>query len=1079
MSSDPAGLLKNKISELKSQYKDSLDKANRVISILERDKLSLLAEKDSIISSTENKIQALTKEKEYLDKEIRRKELENQDKIVKIEKFQEIINQSEPQIKELKNKLYQLEKLLDNKNQDLLNNKNKYNEELQKYKINLNKVTVVANRRKDLYESMKLESEQKDSEINSLKDSFNQDKIYFSETIDKSEKRNSTLENELKNRDLKLSDLEQINLNLKNELNLKNNSITDKETKIEELNNIKYNLENTIREINLEKNNNLTKLEQLEKDYKNTQKDLEISLSQNKELEIKEKELNNQLEIYSKLNRENSQKIQSFEQIKNEMERNLLIQKKAFQDINEINQELIEKFEDFEIKNKDLEKILHEKDLLIEHINLDKESIEEKLRKKNESVESDIKEIHESYALKIDIKERKINDLNKSFEDELKIKSKVMFEKEQLSETIQNKEIDIENLKNEINKYQIKVQEYKGISKDFESKLSDLTDDIYRVRVSNEKDLKVFIKEKEDLKLDLESLNIQIEKLKQSKKQEVERFDNEINSLISENSTIKVNSSKKEIELEVSKQEIDSLKKQIENLKKSSIKDGDESKKYIDDNEYLTEKLNQKEKLLRDNQEKINEYNSEVNILKAQLESTSNKLKIKLEEIDNLEDEYRKENESFKNRINNINSIKDNEIKSLYEEINILNQRIVKISESDNKQIEAIERGKDDLINQVISEKDAMIESLKNENKIIFDRLNNFKNNDTTEKMNKIILENKERNNQLISEIESFKNKSVNYENEIKQNNLIIKNLQNQNTINQSFELKNKELQEQIEVLNNQLVESEKKNINQVPIINEPIFNFKSQIENKETIETENVNDSISKLYEKINSQNTDFKIEKNYEADILNKFTKNENIVSDEINTHDSEKDEIKEPDLLSIDDLYKTSINNQNSKIENEDVDISRLEFYSDIIDDKKEPEIINKKIKSNNDIVKSLNAQLDKVQDSLSYLQADKKNKPKNNVLFIMGGSKDIEEKAKTDLEKCLQEYNLTHQWLNLNDKDSLKRDGKGVVFLISSHSLQLLESADQMSRLTAMSSIKHNYVNMTKLKLDIIDNFVRKK
>ncbi len=34
------------------------------------------------------------------------------------------------------------------------------------------------------------------------------------------------------------------------------------------------------------------------------------------------------------------------------------------------------------------------------------------LRKKNESVESDIKEIHESYALKIDIKERKINDLN-------------------------------------------------------------------------------------------------------------------------------------------------------------------------------------------------------------------------------------------------------------------------------------------------------------------------------------------------------------------------------------------------------------------------------------------------------------------------------------------------------------------------------------------------------------------------------------------------------------------------------------------------------------------------------------------
>ncbi|RYX98454.1 hypothetical protein EON78_05210 [bacterium] len=93
--------------------------------------------------------------------------------------------------------------------------------------------------------------------------------------------------------------------------------------------------------------------------------------------------------------------------------------------------------------------------------------------------------------------------------------------------------------------------------------------------------------------------------------------------------------------------------------------------------------------------------------------------------------------------------------------------------------------------------------------------------------------------------------------------------------------------------------------------------------------------------------------------------------------------------------------------------------------------------------------------------------------------MGGSKDIEERAKTELEKCLQEYNLTHQWLNINDKDSLKKEGKGIIFLITSHSLQLLDTSDQMSRMTAMPSIKHTYMNMTKLKLDIIDNFVRKK
>jgi hypothetical protein len=92
--------------------------------------------------------------------------------------------------------------------------------------------------------------------------------------------------------------------------------------------------------------------------------------------------------------------------------------------------------------------------------------------------------------------------------------------------------------------------------------------------------------------------------------------------------------------------------------------------------------------------------------------------------------------------------------------------------------------------------------------------------------------------------------------------------------------------------------------------------------------------------------------------------------------------------------------------------------------------------------------------------------------------LGGSKELEENWKLDIEKCLQEYGMTHQWISGNEKNLLKNEGKGVVFLVSANSLQLIENHDLIMRGASIPSIKHVQSNITKLKIDIIDNFIRK-
>ncbi|MFN4152835.1 MAG: hypothetical protein ACK4IX_17965, partial [Candidatus Sericytochromatia bacterium] len=138
---------------------------------------------------------------------------------------------------------------------------------------------------------------------------------------------------------------------------------------------------------------------------------------------------------------------------------------------------------------------------------------------------------------------------------------------------------------------------------------------------------------------------------------------------------------------------------------------------------------------------------------------------------------------------------------------------------------------------------------------------------------------------------------------------------------------------------------------------------------------------------------------------------------------------------------------------------------------------------KININNSAMnfKKADSSLEHVEESLNYIQSNKKSKQQKNenTLFILGGNKDLEDNWKIEIEKFLQEYGLTHSWISETDKEHLRGLGKGVVFLISPLSAHFIENSELIMRGSSLPSIKHTQTNLTKLKIDIIDNFIRRK
>jgi chromosome segregation ATPase len=1005
--------IKSKITELKTQYKESLDKAQRVISDLENEKQKLLTENTDLLTRIEAGNSAITREKERLAEELA--ETKNQ-----LASARRKSQETDQQVKDFQTKISHLDELSRIKKNELDELRKEFETSNQQSKININKITIIANKRKELVENYKQKADEFESEVRSLRQ-----------------------ENEkLASYETKIRDL---NKQLKGSKQLEE-KLLKQEEEIADQAKEQHKLEKQIESLNSENQKLKAQADELKISVKNLvgqKTELLSRITAMEQESIAQKAQFDQLKKYEK----------EFNKIKENLEKQIGEYKSKITGQQQEIDKLIKTETEFNNKITGLETELSTAVKSLKDAKSTKATLEHELR-----------EVKESYELKLDIKERKVKDLSRNIEEELKNNAKINAEKDSLAHNLtiitgelERNKAGYQALQDELNTKEKEIDEligeYSLKQEELEKQVQDLNGELEGLKAAREKEAGLFRAEQEnfkntvnslrkeleennkaklelddkqkliqDLSLDaadktsrlnhsieeVNDLTAELEKLKQSKKRETDRFDKEINSLIEENSNFKVTFSKKEIELDRAKQEINNLKKIIDNL--SSGKSAEISK----------------------------------------IESSNKEIKQELEEKDNQILELESEIELLKSKLERTKKTKDNEIQHLYREIEKFNKKQLRSSHMNT--IDA-------------SEKDNLIESLEDKNEELLEKIEFLSQakNDDAERYAASSKEAKNSINKLNDEIASLNLKFKQNENELRESRILINSLKKQAPVPEA-----------------------------APALSE-----------------EEVQEGITHLLEKENSEIRD-------EIDDLKDKAKNL---------------EIKEKDLTSIEELYRATlqhkqileqiVDEQLSQPEEADPEeetpeeeefIKKLELYKDLISEEKTnpvpgngdgprqetaaPErktpVVPDPVRNNGlkkqvlinleqeSASRTINEQLEKVERSLSHLQNKKSRAQKlDNTIYIFGGNKELEESWKHELERCLQEYGLTHQWLLNSDKEVIRGPGKGIIFLISVSSLQYLENSELILRNTNIPAIRHPLSNITKLKLDIIDNFVRKK
>ncbi|MEK7432135.1 MAG: hypothetical protein AABZ74_03295 [Cyanobacteriota bacterium] len=1022
------GNIKNKLLGITNQYKEALESANKTLAKLENEKKSF----NQILNNKEKII------------------IENREKIKSLESF----------IEDNNNKVSELEST----------HKQEIEENNKKNKIEYNKVVIIANKRKELVESFQQKNLALDEK---LKNFQNEVTLLQEKNLVLDEKINS-FQSEVNLLTEDKNNLEKEILNKSNELLISNKLFSENK---EEYKKTISDLEKNLNEMS---NENI-ELQNINTNIKNeiTIKSSEIDTLKEKidEVDIKLGELFSENESFynqildlktknNEINQENTDLIQKYNSINQDKENLSIEYNKIFQEKDEIYSKygiLTENYNTSLNKIKSLDVLIDEKELLINNLNMQIENDNENIKNKKEKIETLETRIDDSDKIIAELSkkiETNKNDNDEYFSnlDSLKNENIELSQKLAYYEnSIISLESDNNSNKEEINNLNLLNKENEKL---FNDKIDNLNSELRLLRLQKEKDISLLISEKNESENRVKVLEDQVENLKSLKNIDFEKQNNQVSLLSKENFNLKNNYSNKEIEVEIAKQDINSLKNIVENLR-SQI------------------------------------YKAEKDFF--EIEANKNELKILLSEKER-ENEYKKiEVSDLREKIEIISKNKNKEIESLYNDINNLNSKILEYSklspEESNSFFEKLLLEKSTEIDNLREERNSFITKIEELTKTI--RANTEVSNNFLSSKQKNIEEltrdNKESNLKILS-----------YENRINEKNNNIIKLENENRLlkETSNEYRDKLYSNEKEFdelkLKIQSHESEIKNIIDSHAKKEVTF------EKKEVIIEEKTKDVKINIPQNKEDKKDNIKVEYKKEDYISIDELYNETISSIK-NAQANESKLNKENDINFKSDeeikLNKTNLSfeeiiSENMKKESpilEDIkdeeinfDISHIEFDDDksIFEtktEKSEPfkqpvQNINKPSTTNN--IKPNNVKIDRASE---ILHNSKKQKIKTSeMIFIMGGSKELEEKWKNDIEKTLEEYGYTHQWISSSEKDLLRTSSaKGVVFIISANSIQYLENFDLITRNISIPSIKYVLTNMTKLKIDIIDNFIRKK
>ena len=985
LNTDSINLIQNKIDnkiKLLKEEKNNLqkEKSNNTVKISQNDiKIKLCNDEKNNIdkrlpSITDEMKTILTKRKNDILNDIELRQLDN----AKINELQEDINNKlnniEDEIKKMKQlktnmgligeeeiskvdktEIFCLNKL--NETNSLLMNK-RYEENnirLKKYLDNINEMTKKMN---DLNKIMKMVKKENMELTKKNVMNAKPTKIEIND-IDKGNKNENNEE-----KDKKINEYEtQIN-DLKKEISILNKNLilekknsTDKNSRLMEDNNKL--LEDSKIKINKlsEENNELRKnLDQLKLNNIRLNNDLKENMDEisriknlnerdlndkisgyeaqleylNKELQSKEKIINDSITINEKMNTKSQVKEEELKKLKTE--KNVLNDR-----INNYELKILQLNNEISNKEKIINENLTENENWKQKVNESEKKIKklENVYKMSMKNINDLKNDLKEKSLKLNLAENNLNNMtnnNKKLLNELKNKNNNIKTSESELLTLNNSLTELNktneqlSLKcDEINeKYKNKLEEYESLNNNFKKINEELN--IYKensnklnIKINSiNNEMKLLYKKNESLSNELNEK----EKLfgENLGKNEVnmkllEDYKNKLNNLKKENLElnknnilINENNDKLKTNIKLNSDEIDQLKNQIEkellpkiNNYEAQInlltKENKAKEKIINANSSASDRMNislnknlEELKNLKNeneqNNKEIQDLNKEINLLKIKLLDKEKEVSKLKEEIKNINDDNQNQKDEFSNELNILNkkltnqqSSNDDYIKKIEE----LNSKIKNLQNESNKLTEK----NTELLNEALSYKDKINnlnesnQKLKIENSSqqqALTKLTSLSKNDNETKKNALTAV-KELNKKITEYLLIINNK----ENEIK--NLKDENFKNKNEINElNMQLKNKsDIESQIDELKKQQNQSINVNSDTNTKLNILSYNCDeiSDVFNKFQTEIESIQTMI----------NTHKNNDKNIDLSNLNKLIdeENENLDTNDVMTSSS----------------------------------------------------------------------------------------------------------------------------------------------------------------------------------------------
>ena len=588
-------------------------------------------------------------------------------------------------------------------------------------------------------------------------------------------------------------------------------------------------------EENIPKNKNNSKKQKLNNNTKSNMNDNNIGIYQDRNInKINMQDFNNN-KIINKIQRINDIKTENIQENKLS---EVIMQNNLYK--NENNNLKLENIKLKELKNNLINSKL-KIDELNNELNDKKKQLEEKIRSNNEQ-KSKLKELEISNGnnrIKINNLNEEINQKNKEIEklkneiDELKKKITKIVENYEQKFNVKNEELKILQEKIDNLGIQIKIYEENNIKKEKEIQTKNKTLENLNIEINQLKN-KINIKNKEidELKEKLKESQELIDKLK-SDNNNNELFKNKYKSqIIIENNSINHTesnfSTKEKYNLNNKKRrntnKIEIIAKDIEN--KNEIKD-------------LEEKTEKYKKIISDNEIELQSLRNEIIKLKDSLNTLikeNNELKNKENELkDNIKILNQKEIE-----ISNLKSLNKELQKKNEKQSKLLKEYESKINQQIND-IENYDKSIDKLTKQI---KEYQKNDIRNQNLLNKEKQLNLKENEINKKQKQLndrilFLENKE--NLLNKQIKESEKEKLQIQNYLQLNNQIKNENENLKKMNQNLEyqiLNYKQMISNFSNLNNQ-----QNNIGMIPINqniilpqnnqqNNIIMNFNNQLIN-------------------------------------------------------------------------------------------------------------------------------------------------------------------------------------------------------------------------------------------------------